>query len=147
MARLALGASSTSYPKTPSSNLCRYQTIPSAPASTQTPTAPSTSRTFTCLGVIIILNGTGDRPESPSYSFRSIGSPGSSAISKAQSIREMASQISRSATIMPGQIRRLERRISTFAPGCRNGLGERTLRRTSNDLARMDRPGLRSRLR
>jgi hypothetical protein len=73
--------------------------------------------------------------------------PGSSAIAKAQSIREMASQISRPATIMPGQIRRLERRISTFAPGCRNGLGERTLRRTSNDLARMDRPGLRSRLR
>jgi len=52
--------------------------------------------------------GTGDRPDRPSYSFRSIGSLGISSILNAHNMRDMASQISRSATQIPGQIRRLQ---------------------------------------
>ena len=47
------------------------------------------------------------RPDSPSYSSREIGSSGRDRISKAQSNREIASHNSRSATWIPGQMRRL----------------------------------------
>lgn len=53
--------------------------------------------------------GIGLRPLCPSYSMRSIGSPGTSVMLNAQSIRAMVSQISRSATTTPGQMRRLEK--------------------------------------
>ena len=50
--------------------------------------------------------GVGERPDSPSYSRRSIGSPGIAFMSNAHSIRAIVSQISRYATSIPGQIRR-----------------------------------------
>ncbi len=55
-------------------------------------------------------NGTGERPERPSYSLISIGSSGISSILKAQSMRAMARNTSRSATHIPGQMRRLQRK-------------------------------------
>lgn len=67
--------------------------------------ASSTLLTLSCRGISLTWNGTGDLPLSPSYSRRSIGCPGTCSSVKAQISREMASQISRSATIMPGQMR------------------------------------------
>lgn len=66
-----------------------------------------TLSTSACRGETMMRNGTGDRPDKPSYSFRSIGSSGSSVMLKAHSMREIVSQISRSEKIMPGQMRRL----------------------------------------
>lgn len=65
--------------------------------------------TFQSLGVNLTRNGTGDLPASPSYSFKLIGSSGSCCIEKAHSKRDIVSQISRSATIVPGQMRRLDK--------------------------------------
>ena len=61
-------------------------------------------------------NGTRERPERPSYSFRSMGYPGISSILNAQSKRAMARKVSRSATHIPGQIRRLQSEVSSKFP-------------------------------
>ena len=76
-------------------------------------------------------NGTGDRPDSPSYSFKSIGSPGTRSILKAQSMCEMPSHTSRSAKAIPGHMRRLGRiENHEYCIGRRVVV---TRRRTSND--------------
>jgi hypothetical protein len=62
-----------------------------------------------CLGVRVMRYGSGVRPDSPSYSSREMGSSGNDRISYAQSNREIASHSSRSATWIPGQMRRLRR--------------------------------------
>jgi hypothetical protein len=58
-------------------------------------------------GMSMMRKGTGVRPDEPSYSSREMGSLGNDRISKAHSNREIASHSSRSATWMPGQMRRL----------------------------------------
>ncbi len=73
--------------------------------------ASSSACTLSCLGVRVIRYGSGVRPDSPSYSSRDIGSSGNERMSYDQSNREIASHSSRSATWIPGQMRRLQRRF------------------------------------
>jgi hypothetical protein len=73
-----------------------------------TSSSPSSSAcTRSCRGVRVMRYGCGLREDSPSYPSRDMGSPGSDRMSYAQSNRETASHSSRSATWMPGQMRRL----------------------------------------
>jgi hypothetical protein len=69
--------------------------------------ASSNACTLSWRGMTMIRYGIGVRPDSPSYSSRQMGSSGRDRISNAQSNREIASHSSRSATCMPGQMRRL----------------------------------------
>ena len=73
--------------------------------------ASSSACTRSCLGIILMRYASGVRPDSPSYSSREIGSSGNARTSKAQSNLEIASHNSRSATWIPGQMRRLRRRL------------------------------------
>ena len=88
------------------------------------------STTLLWRGVSVTLKGTGDLPESPSYSFRSIGSSGSSVIENAQSILDIARNTSFSVRSIPIQIRRLLTQQSRVAVDWFETL---TLSRTSND--------------
>ena len=88
--------------------------------------ASSSACTRSCLGVRVMRYGSGVRPDSPSYSSRDMGSSGKEWMSYAQSNREIASHNSRSATWIPGQMRRLRRRFKMGKEG-----GEKEKKRIS----------------
>ena len=75
---------------------------------------PRTSATLESRGVSLTMNGTGERPETPSYSFRSMGTPGMGSILNAQSMCTSPRNISFSARMIPGQTRRLP--VSSVVP-------------------------------
>ena len=79
--------------------------------------ASSSACTRSCLGVRVMRYGCGLREDSPSYPSKDMGSLGSDRMSNAQSNREIASHSSRSATWMPGQMRRLRRRNESSVSG------------------------------
>ena len=73
-----------------------------------TSSSPSSSAcTRSCLGISVTRYGSGLREDAPAYPSRDMGSSGTGRMSYAQSSREIASHSSRSATWMPGQMRRL----------------------------------------
>ena len=99
-----------------------------------TSSSPSSSiGTRSCLGVRVTRYGCGVRADSPVYPSRDMGSSGSGRMSYAQSSREIASHSSRSATWMPGQMRRLRQQTSAGkARGTLICFCERTPRQTSS---------------